>query len=505
MHYFRKINDNYYIYAILIFIFLPLNYLPQLFDGVSFSYIYEIGDFSPLKLWYTENRKPTHLFILYIIDFFVKHTFLPAEIFFDGVAVIFLILLCFEVKQYSKFLFGLENKWCNLAALFTAIFPVWHTLVAMNINLYVFSIYFLFFGYRNFISKNIVKVFIGLLSIIISFNLESNLSFVIGLAFVHLILSKVNNKYNFPLSKFIIVILVSFAYYFIKDIYFPPFGHFTGYNVITFDNLVNLFANARLINNILNYSTYLLLYLWLPIIFLLHIRFVNKKYISINNLNLKKKLNLKLVNNYSLLLMLSVFAAFPYLVVNSRVSSILYLGDYFQRHAFLLAAIFGIFFSTLFKDMTKINCFKIRVNINFYLIIFICFNLVLLSYGNYRKTESYLFRKNLINELKNYGSIPKGNVELIVKNDPAGLRRHEIHYILYKTYNIAAWWAESYGPPKDLLKDKYSIVYIANDYEHQCNTYIYLKNDLKKFDRMKKFYIFNYKKYYNIDKILKSC
>ena len=173
--------------------------------------------------------------------------------------------------------------------------------------------------------------------------------------------------------------------------------------------------------------------------------------------------------------MLSVFAAFPYLVVNSRVSSILYLGDYFQRHAFLLAAIFGIFFSTLFKDMTKINCFKIRVNINFYLIIFICFNLVLLSYGNYRKTESYLFRKNLINELKNYGSIPKGNVELIVKNDPAGLRRHEIHYILYKTYNIAAWWAESYGPPKDLLKDKYSIVYIANDYEHQCNTYIYLK------------------------------
>ena len=180
MHYFKKINDNYYIYAILIFVFLPLNYLPQLFDGVSFSYIYEIGDFSPLKLWYTENRKPTHLLILYIIDFFVKHTFLPAEIFFDGVAVIFLILLCFEVKQYSKFLFGLENKWCNLAALFTAIFPVWHTLVAMNINLYVFSIYFLFFGYRNFISQNIIKIFIGLLSIIISFNLESNLSFVIG-------------------------------------------------------------------------------------------------------------------------------------------------------------------------------------------------------------------------------------------------------------------------------------------------------------------------------------
>ena len=512
MHYFKKLNDNYYIYAILIFVFLPLNYLPQLQDGVMFSYMYETGNFSAVKLWYTENSKQFHLLVFYIIDFLVRHTFLPAEIFFDGTAIIFLILLCFEVKKYSKFLFGLENKWSNLAALFTAIFPVWHTLVAINISLYVFSIYFLFFGYRNFISNNGIKIFIGLLSLIISFNLESNLCFVIGLAFVHLILSKANNKYDFSLSKFISIILISFAYYFLKDIYFPPFGRLEGYNVITIDSLARNFTDVRFINNITNYSTYLLLYLWLPIIFLLHISFINKKYILTNNLNLQKKLNIKRVNNYSLLLILSVFAVFPYLAVNSWVPSILYLADYYQRHAFLLAPIFGIFFSTLFRDMTKINCFKNKVNLNFYLIIFICFNLVLVNYGNYRKIESYLFRKNLINELKVYGDIPKGNVELIAKNTPADFRGYEINYFLYKAYETAAWWAGPIlqsgpnGPTSDLLKDKrYSIALVFNNYEHQCNIYIYMKNDLEKFDRMKKFYIFNYKKYYNIDKIIKKC
>ena len=122
---------------------------------------------------------------------------------------------------------------------------------------------------------------------------------------------------------------------------------------------------------------------------------------------------------------MSVFAVFPYLVVNSWVPSILYLADYYQRHAFLLAPIFGIFFSTLFRDMTKINCFENKVNLNFYITIFICFNLLLLNYGSYRKIESHLFKKNLIAELKTFGSIPIGNVELIGRNIPADLRTFE--------------------------------------------------------------------------------
>ena len=43
-------------------------------------------------------------------------------------------------------------------------------------------------------------------------------------------------------------------------------------------------------------------------------------------------------------------------------------------------------------------------------------NIIFLNYGNYTKIESYLFRKNLINELKTFKSLPKGDVKLFVKN-----------------------------------------------------------------------------------------
>ena len=167
MYWLKKLNKNYYIYVILIFVLIPLNFLPSLFDGVVFDYAYEIRDITGLELWYKEMSRHAHLLIIYFVYFLTKYTQLSAEIFIDNLTIIFLILFCIEVKKYSKLLFHLENKWCNLAALFTAIFPVWHTLVAFDINLYLISIYFLFFGYRNFIKKKKINILIGIVFIIL--------------------------------------------------------------------------------------------------------------------------------------------------------------------------------------------------------------------------------------------------------------------------------------------------------------------------------------------------
>ena len=406
-----------------------------------------------------------------------------------------------------------EKKWCNLAALFTAIFPVWHVLVDFDISTYLISIYFLFFGYRNFVHKKKLNNIIGLTFIVLSFNVESNLCFVIGLAIIHLLinLNKLNNLPYLSFSKLTFIIAVSFGYYFIRGKYFPPFGVYENYNSVSLELFDSNIWDVKIIKNILNYSTYLFLYLWIPVIFYMHLLFMNNKYF------LKKKLNFEYINNYFLLIILSGFAIFPYLLLN-KSSSILYLSDYYQRHAFLLASIFGLFFSLMFRDLSKINCLPKKINLNFYITIFICFNLLLLNYGSYRKTESHLFQKNLIHELKTFGSIPIGNVELISKNIPADLRTYELSYLFYKAYNIAGWWVipkpvasfnlPSYmlNPPSNILNDnRYSNFYIIKDYKYGCTTQIYLKNSLKKYQRIKLFYIFKYKKYYNIDKIEKKC
>ena len=509
MFFFNKLQNNYFIYFILIFVFVPLNYIPQLYDSVMLNYALEIGKFKDMDFMFKDSTRYTYFFNIYLIEILSKNTSIPAEIFLDNLVVLILILFCIEVKKYSKLLFGLEDRWCNLAALFTAIFPVWHIAVAFNVAQYIISIYFLFFGYRYFIQQKKIKILIGLIFIVLSFDYEVNMSFLVGLAFIHLILNKTNKSNDTSISKFISIIIICVVYYILKISYFPPSGYWGEYNKLTW-HLVFNFAPSKLFNNILNYSSYLLLYIWIPLIFYLNVLIKNKeKLLKINK-------NFKFINNYFLLIILSAFAIFPYLLIN-KSSTIFYMADYYQRNAFLLAPISGIFVAIMFRDMAKINIFQNKVNLNLYLIFLIFINLILLNYGNLRKIEAYHFKKNLIAELKNYGSIPKGDVQIIAKNLPADIRNYEVSHIFYKAYNIAGWWGrmskelqKPSSPPymngrSIVIDEAYSIANIVKDYSFECKSYIYLKNDLRKIDRFKKFYVINYKKYYNIDKVLKKC
>ena len=111
-----------------------------------------------------------------------------------------------------------------------------------RVNLITISIIiiFLLFGYRQFISKKKFNTILGLIFIIISFNVESSLCFVIGISFVHLMLNK---NSNFLTHKFITVVIISILYFFLKAAFFPPSGYvYEGYNNLTYSLVIdNLF------------------------------------------------------------------------------------------------------------------------------------------------------------------------------------------------------------------------------------------------------------------------
>jgi hypothetical protein len=508
MIFFKNLKKNYYILSIIIFTLIPLGYLPQLFDGVLIDYALETGNIDAIEFWYKDAIRYFHFYLIYLVNILSKFTLIPHEFFLDLFSVLFLILYCLETKKIAKSIFNLNEKFCNLAAFFTSIFPVWHTLVAFNISQYLFSFYCVLFGYRNFISNNPTKVFVGFVFIILSFEVESSLSFIIGLSFVHFLLNRKNKINNLLLSKVIFIFFLCFVYFIFKANLFPPTGYWTNYNNINFDLLSNL-SVYKVITNIFNYSTYLLVFIWIP--FFYYFKIIFKKIIKIEKI---KKFNL-FYNEYFLLIFLSVFAIFPYLLLD-KSSSIFYLGDYYQRHAFLLAPIFGIFFATLFRDMQKVNLDKKTIILNFYLFCFIFINLTLLSYGNIRKIEAFHFKNNLIAEFKNYDVIPKGDVQILSKSYPADLRSFEISHILYKAYNKTAWWGfmaskrEERKPMKrqgvSIFDNKeYSALNIISDYFYECKSYIYLKNDLNKLNRFRKFYVINYKNYFVFDKIISEC
>ena len=498
MHISKKYN-NYYLYSILFFIFLPLNLIDQHFDGILILHAFETNGVDVIYEWYRQAGRYLHQIPIYIVELINNFTKIDYEIVLDNFIILFLILFCLEIKKYSYILFNLEEKWCNLAALFVSIFPIWHLFVSFDIGQYIISTYFLFLGFRYYIKKKKIKFIIGLILILYSFNIESNLSFAVGLSLIHLLAKK--NDFNFLLIRLFTMIGIVIIYYFTRMHYFPPYDLYEGYNTLHMGILNNI-SPSKIITNIIQYTSYLYLFLWIPIIFITHTSIKNK--ISIKKILRKSKINYL---NYLMLILLAGFATFPY-IISDKSSSIFYLSDYYQRHAILLAPISGIFFSIMFKDLSKLSNISNKININFYISIFIVINLILLNYGNYRKAESNLFRKNIVNELKTIGNIPKGNIKIISQNLPVDLRDYETNYLLFSAFGEASWYANNdLSGPKDFYNSKeiYRHLFIFRDYEPNCNTKIILKNDLTKIERLKKLYLLNYKSFYKIDSVKKNC
>ena len=337
--------------------------------------------------------------------------------------------------------------------------------------------------------------------------MNSNLSFVIGLVTIHFVICKLKNKNDCQLKDVLLIIIVSITSYIININYFPPYGMFEGYNIPGFQNLysVNLF------NNIFIFSIYFLHCAWVPTVYFFNLLLINKK----NSLNLKSNLikafKIKSIYDYLLLILLASFAMAPYLLVNR--APLFIFSEYFQRHSYLLAPIFGIFFAILFRDINNISFLKEKKFLKFYLIIFLCQNLLLLSYGHYKKIERYVYQENLINELKIYGKIPKGNVKIISNNYPTTLRSYEISHIFFKAYNSASWYGDHVRGDKKkinwlnkiLQKEEYRLSSIVKDYVYECSSFIYLKNDLTRIERIKNFYIMNGSNFFNIQKIIYDC
>jgi len=491
--------NNYYLYFILFFIFLPLNLIDQHFDGILILYAFETNSIDLVYEWYRQAGRYLHQIPIYIVELINNFTQIDYEVILDNLIIFFLILFCLEIKKYSYIFFNLEEKWCNLAALFVSIFPIWHIFVSFDIGQYIISTYFLLFGFRYYIKKNKFKFIFGLILILYSFNVESNLSFAVGLSLIYLLAKK--SDYNFLLIRLFVIIGIVISYYFVRMHYFPPYDLYEGYNTLHVGILNNI-SPSKIITNIIQYSSYLYLFMWIPIFFIIHVSIKNKT--SIKKILKKSEIN---YFNYFLLIILAGFAIFPY-IISDKSSSIFYLSDYYQRHAILLAPISGIFFSMMFKDLSKLNYTSNKISVNYYISIFIVINLILLNYGNVRKAESNLFRKNIISEFKAFGEIPKGNIKIISQNLPVDLRDYEINYLLFNAYGEAGWYANNdLSGPKDFYNSKeiYRHLFIFNDYEPKCNIKIILKNDLTKIERLKYLYLLNYKNFYNIDSVDKNC
>jgi hypothetical protein len=89
------------------------------------------------------------------------------------------------------------------------------------------------------------------------------------------------------------------------------------------------------------------------------------------------------------------------------------------------------------------------------------------------------------------------------------IRNQEISVLFFKAFQEASWafFIQKSKSGRELDFEKYKTMFTLDEFDikSNCKVKIFFTKNLSYFERIKKLYIFNSKKYYNIRKIITEC
>jgi len=492
----KTLKNNYFI-IFSIFAGIPIFFIPNSWDGEILAHGFQIENISGIEKWYKESSSNFQLILIQIL-FIIKKLFnINHEFLFDLFNIITLVLFSTEVKKHAEQFFSLDNKWSNFCAVLVITFPVWHSLNAFNLTLYLFCFYLALSGYRLFFSKKIIIRLTGVLLILFSFSVKSNFALVFGLACAYTFKNYLDKK-NLKVNSFIFIIFLCISSYIVHKVFFSPYGFYEGYNEIKLEE-INIYLIAK---NFYSFSTFFLFYLWIPFVFLLLIKLNNK------NFKIKK---LFLVNNYLPVFIIFAASVAPYCLIG-KSSDIFFFSGHFSRHAYLVSISFGLFFAIFFKDISD-NYFSKKI-INLFMLIIVMTNLFILSIGQYDKIESAIFNSDFNKKVQKM-NIPEGKIVIVSKFlIPVSL--YEGNYGFYNVYgksarqvltNLTINKKKNYTNIEIffLNSNDYKKYFAIDDSKNDCITVLQIENELNRIDKIKNLYVFNSQKYNQVKFIKTNC
>ncbi|MDC0080030.1 hypothetical protein OAJ62_03550 [Pseudomonadota bacterium] len=417
------------ILAILFFIIGSSNH--DMWDGAITSYGFEISDISGSKQalidhgWYLQYF--LHL-ILFKLSDSLHLTFFQLSTF---VSLILTMFMSREVLLLSKNIFLLEDYFAKLSFCLFILFPVWQIFFSSIHIIFILCILLGFVGSRYIhTEEHIILRSIGLVFIILSFQLSSMLVFIPVLSYAYQLNKKNINISFFPSIMPFSLFALSCSFYVVTKVIFPPIGEINQ----TYNQLINPFASKEnfflVFNSFKSYSSFLILLL--PSLFLLAIN------ISTSNSYLKffcKRIQDNFTVFFSLIALL-IASVFSYAMVGkASMLTIEYVMQWGMRHSILLAPVVAIFMAWFFQMilMSSPKSFKDRFSISLTILLSITF----LFIGTASKLNRHNFEAQFVDALKAQNINP-GNVYLVL--DSASeypiptMRSYELNYLFYRTY-----------------------------------------------------------------------
>ena len=486
------LKKNYFALFVLFSSFVF--FLPDTYDSNIIDYGFEIKDFSGIQTFLTTITRYFDLVLLQIIFQISIFFNISYQLIFDFLTIIILILFSYEVKKYSEIVFKLDNYWSNVCSILVITFPTWHILVSSMAAINVTYIYFVLLGYRMLISKNIKSKSFGILLIICSFNIMSNLAFIVGLSLAHNIMQH-SRKEKIQIRLSSLIIGLSLFYYLFKSVFFLPYGNYENYNQVNFEYLKPSFV----LHNLYNFLTFFLYYLWIPLIYILFIKFF-----KINTF-VGKIFKIDLFLSFLSISLIFICAIAPYLLVNKSVD-LFYFSDYESRHAMLVSVSFSLFFTILLKTIKEMYSNK-KIS-NFFLILIVFQSLCILNLSIYQKIEDSFFKRDFVEQLKKISNLRSGRIEILSNQlSFTYMRPYEVNYLFFKAFGKRVWNINFTETKTGIVigdgshKPYYELDSIVGD----CDTTIKFFNEIDRLQRFKSLYIFNFKDYFRIKLLNTTC
>ena len=262
------------IFLAIVFVFLPIYFLPDLWDGVINQFAFDIQNLEGLIPTYLQSGWYIEYLIIHLIYNLSLITNISANNLGDFFVLLLILGISFETFKLAKRYFNLENEWALVAALLVIVFPAWSASASSILYVYIFCVWLVLLGYRFFLSKNLLTKFIGILIIISSFQLNSNFSFIIGLAFIDLFIVRNFQNLDFKnkLYNLIFVIILSILFWILLRNFLPHYGQYEHYNAkLMFSDIYDLKSLLKFFVltgfDILRYFTYIIGVAWIYILF----------------------------------------------------------------------------------------------------------------------------------------------------------------------------------------------------------------------------------------------
>ena len=469
------------LFIIGILIFLP-NY--DFWDGRIISHAFEKGDLTGVDFWFSSSGWHLQLILIKFAYYIQSNSFISGIFLLKLISFFSLIALVNESIKIGKKIYQFSESESRLFGMIVAVFPAWSTLLSSVLFIYIFCTWLVFFGVRLIMnSKSILKRNIGYILTTLSFQLNSNFLFSIGLGFSFYLISiglskKFNNLEKKSRFRFFGIIILSFSSYVILRLYFVSYGLYEDYNQIS---IINLFKSI-LLSEKFGFASFPL-FIFLSIILTLLI-YRNNFLLRNFKIDKQKIIFSPLTHGFILL----IFSSLPYLLVGKN-TSIFAISDWSQRHSFLLSIPIALI---LFGLGRLINDLSIRSLNNKKLVIMptILILFCLLMSGFFIKLSRASYEAGIINKLsaKNIPQPGTLNIETDYKINP-GMRFYEVNWLLYQAFNEEFWYSninKNYLNYKEdnllkLIKSNqiYKNKYIMRNFSEECNTTIKVKGENK--------------------------